>query len=80
MAIDTQGLVWLGVALLFTGVFLLALSLFFHNKNHSAPGVLLLGPLPVSFAPFKNQEAVHKMWLAGLGLLLIYAVWLFARK
>ena len=79
MALDTQNVVWLGGALVLVGIFILALSLWFHDKKNGAPaeGFLLLGPLPVSLGRFRDREALAKVWLIGLALLFLYAAWLF---
>jgi|GEM_PF-1844891 len=77
MWIATQNMMFLGLALIFVGLFILVLSAMILRKKNRTGGILLLGPLPIAVGSLDNPRMMQSLWMIGLLLILVYAVFLF---
>ncbi|MFH1257886.1 MAG: DUF131 domain-containing protein [Candidatus Micrarchaeota archaeon] len=69
-----------GVALIFTGLFILAASIYLQQKSKQkkeAGGILLAGPFPIPFGSMKSNDSLKTLSLIGFAIAIAFSVWLF---
>jgi uncharacterized membrane protein len=71
-----------GIFLVLAGVFVLIASIFLQRKSHGkanseSGGFILLGPIPIAFGSFKSKDSLKILQLAAVGIVVVYAIWLF---